>query len=99
MMDVRSLISATTLSLVMAGTPSIVSGQEACLDYAPLRWAMEEGGVRLEAVAQLDVVYGLTLRIEIWASPQGQWSIIAIGEDGIACIILSGAGWTKPKRL
>ena len=97
-MDVRSLISATTLGLVMAGTPSIVSGQAACLDYAPLREMMEENGVRIEGVGRIDMGDGVSAAIEIWTSPEGQWAIIAVGKDGIACIILSGAGWTKPER-
>lgn len=97
-MDVRALISASTLGLVMAGTPSIVSGQASCLDYAPLREMMEENGVRIEGVGRIDMGDAGSTAIEVWVSPDDQWAIIAVGEDGIACIILSGAGWTKPER-
>lgn len=98
-MDVRALISATTLGLVMAGTPSIVSGQGACLVYAPLREMMEENGVRIEGVGRIDMGDAGSTAIEVWVSPDDQWAIIAVGEDGIACILLSGAGWIKPERL
>ena len=98
MIDVRSLISGPALAILMAGTPTIVSAQAACLDYAPLRSVMQENGVRIEGIGIIDIGDG-KLIIEIWVSPDDQWAIIAVDDDGIACILLSGAGWIKPERL
>jgi hypothetical protein len=98
-MDVRSLISGPALAIVMAGTPTIVSAQATCLDYAPLRSVMEENGVRLEGVGYIDLGNGVSTAIEIWLSPDTQWAVLAVDENGIACILLSGAGWIKPERL
>jgi hypothetical protein len=98
-MDVRSLISGPALAILMAGTPTIVSAQATCLDYAPLRSVMEENGVCLEGVGYINLGNGISTAIEIWVSPDDQWAIIAVDDDGIACILLSGAGWIKPERL
>jgi hypothetical protein len=98
-MDVRSLISGPALAIVMAGIPTIVSAQATCLDYAPLRSVMEENGVRLEGVGYIDLGNGVSTAIEIWLSPDNQWAVLAVDENGIACILLSGAGWIKPERL
>ena len=97
-MDLRPVISGAAVSLLLAGTPSIVSAQEACIAYAPLRAVMEENGIRLEGVGYMHLGNGVSTAIEIWVSRDDQWAIIAVGEDGIACIILSGAGWTNPER-
>ena len=99
MMDVRSLISGPALAILMAGTPTIVSAQAACLDYAPLRSVMEDNGVRLEGFGYINLGNGISTIIEIWVSPDDQWAIIAVDDSGIACILLSGAGWIKPERL
>lgn len=97
-MDVRNLISASALAAIMAGTPSIVSGQASCLAYEPLRRVMQENGVRLEGVGRIDLRDGSTA-IEIWVSPDDQWAVLAIDGNGVACILLSGTGWIKPERL
>ena len=32
---------------------------------------------------------------EVWRSPDtGSWTIVAVGADGVACIIASGFAWT-----
>lgn len=98
-MDIKTLISGAMLSVVISGTPAIVSGQGACLAYEPLRRVMQERGVRLEGSGTIERGDGLSTAIEIWVSPLGEFAFIAIDENGIACIILSGAGWTKPERV
>lgn len=98
-MELRALISGSTLALVMAATPSIVSAQGACVAYEPLRRVMQENGVRLEGSGRINMGNGSSAAIEIWVSSDQQWAIMAVDQDGIACIILSGAGWTDPERL
>ena len=98
-MDIKTLISGSTLALLMAGTPSIVSAQSSCVAYEPLRRAMQEGGVRLEGSGHVVMRDGTLTAIEVWVSPNGEFAFIAVEGNGIACIILSGAGWTNPERL
>jgi hypothetical protein len=98
-MDIKLLISSATLAAIMTGTPAIVSAQGACLAYEPLRRAMQERGVRLEGSGKIDIGNGTSTAIEVWVSPSGDFAFIAVDGDGIACIILSGAGWTKPERV
>ena len=98
-MDLRPAISGAAVSLMLAGTPSIVGAQDACIAYAPLRAVMEENGVRLEGVGYMQLGNGVSTAIEIWVSPDDRWAILAVDDDGIACILLSGAGWIKPERL
>lgn len=98
-MDVRTLISASALAAIMAGLPSIVSGQASCLAYEPLRCVMEESGVRLQGTGYVTTGRGTSTAIEVWVSPDQQWAVIAVDSDGIACILLSGAGWVEPERL
>ena len=95
-MEMRSLISGSMLALIMAGTPTILSGQGACFDYAPLRASMEENGVRLYGYGHFP---SSPVKIEIWVSPEGEWAAFAVGPDGIACIAFSGEGWGQPERL
>ena len=98
-MDIKLLISGTVLATIMAGTPAIVSAQGACFDYEPLRRVMQSNGVRLEGSGNIDIGNGTLTAIEVWVSPSGDFAFIAVDGDGIACIILSGAGWTKPERV
>lgn len=95
-MEIRALINGSTLALIMAGTPTIVSGQNACFAYAPLRASMQENGVRLQGYGRF---VGSDVVIEVWVSPEGEWAAFAVGPDGIACIALSGEGWGKPEGL
>lgn len=97
-MEIKALITATMLTAVMANVPVIARGQGTCLDYGPLRSAMEDGGVRLEGTGYIDMGNGTSTAIEVWVSEQGEFAFIAVDPNGIACIILSGAGWTKPER-
>lgn len=97
-MDVRPIISGAALALLFAGTPSIVSAQDACIAYMPLRLAMEGNGVQLEGSGYISNGEAGPTAIEIWVSQEGRWSIIAV-YDGIACILLSGAGWIKPEGV
>ena len=98
-MDIKTAISGSVLALLMAGTPSIVTAQGACIAYEPLRSVMEDNGVRLEGVGYMQLGNGFSTAIEIWVSPDDQWAILAVDDDGIACILLSGAGWIKPERV
>ena len=97
-MDIKTAISGSVLALLMAGTPSIVSAQDACIAYMPLRSVMEDSGVQLEGSGYISNGEAGPTAIEIWVSQEGRWSIIAV-YDGIACILLSGAGWIKPERV
>ena len=98
-MDIKTLISGSALAILMAGSPTIVSAQGACIAYAPLRSMMEENGVRLQGAGRIDIGNGISTAIEVWVSPDNQWAVLAVDSDGIACILLSGAGWTKPERV
>ena len=98
-MELRALITGSMLAAMMAGTPSIVSAQSACVAYEPLRRVMQENGVRLEGTGHIPMRNGTLTAIEVWVSPQGEFAFIAVEGNGIACIILSGAGWTDPERL
>ena len=98
-MEIKALITASMLTAVMANVPAIVRGQGTCLDYGPLRSAMQDGGVRLEGTGYIDMGAGVSTAIEVWVSPAGEFAFIAVDENGIACIILSGAGWTEPEGL
>jgi hypothetical protein len=60
---------------------------------------MQERGVRLQGSGNIDIGNGTSTAIEVWVSDQGEFAFIAVDENGIACIILSGAGWTKPERV
>lgn len=98
-MELRALIGGSMLALVMAGTPSIISAQASCVAYEPLRRVMQENGVRLEGTGYIPQRNGALTAIEVWVSPQGEFAFIAVEDNGIACIILSGAGWANPERL
>ena len=98
-MELRALISRSMLAAIMAGTPSIVSAQASCVAYEPLRRVMQENGVRLEGSGHIPMRDGTLTAIEVWVSPNGEFAFIAVEGNGIACIILSGAGWTNPERL
>jgi len=98
-MNMRTLISGSALAAIMAGTPSIVSGQGSCVVYEPLRRVMEESGIRIEGAGRIDLMNGTSTAIEVWISPSNEWAVLAIDATGIACIILSGVGWAKPERL
>ena len=98
-MEIKALITATMLTAVMANVPVIARGQGTCSDYQPLRSVMEDNGVRLEGTGYIDMGNGTSTAIEIWLSPDNQWAVLAVDENGIACILLSGAGWIKPERL
>jgi hypothetical protein len=97
-MEIKAIITATMLTAVMANVPVIARGQGACHDYQPLRSVMEDNGVRLEGTGYIDMGNGTSTAIEVWVSDQGEFAFIAVDPNGIACIILSGAGWTKPER-
>lgn len=95
-MNIKSAISGSALALLMAGTPSVVSGQSSCFAYAPLRSSMQESGVRLEGYGRFP---GSEVVIEIWVAPAGEWAVLAVGPDGIACLALSGDNWATPGEL
>jgi hypothetical protein len=98
-MEIKALITVTMLTAVMASVPVIARGQGTCLDYATLRSMMEENGVKLEGTGYIDMGAGVSTAIEVWVSLHGDFAFIAVDKNGIACIILSGAGWTEPERL
>jgi hypothetical protein len=98
-MDIKLLISGGLLAAIMSGAPAIVSAQSACFVYEPFRKVMQDNGVRLEGSGKIDIGNGTLTAIEVWVSPSGDFAFIAVDGDGIACIILSGAGWTKPERV
>jgi len=98
-MSMRVLISGSALAAIMVGTPSIVSGQAACMAYEPLRRVMQESGIYMEGSGHMQIAGGKILATQLWVSPSGDWAVIGIDETGIACIILSGVAWKKPERL
>jgi hypothetical protein len=34
--------------------------------------------------------------LEIWATPDGRWTLIQAQADGLACILAMGEGWDMP---
>jgi hypothetical protein len=98
-MNMRLLISGATLAAMMSGVPAILHAQSACMAYEPLRRVMQENKVYMEGSGHMQIADGRILATQIWVSPSGDWAVIGVDETGIACIIMSGIGWTKPERL
>lgn len=94
-MNIKSILSGAAL---IAALSAPASAQTECIAYEPLRLVMIENGIRLEGSGEVPMA-GTTGHIEIWVAPNGDWAILAINEIGIACIAISGAGWTIPEAL
>jgi len=94
-MSIKALLTGSALVAALAGS---ASAQSNCIAYEPLRRTLEENGVRLQGsgVVPLASEDG---QVEIWASPNGEWAILAINSIGIACIVISGEGWQSPEAL
>lgn len=95
----KQAILGSALSLLLAGIPSIVSAQSACYDYNTLRSAMTASGVRLSGSGQMEIGGGVFSTIEVWVAPDQKWALLGIGNNGVACILLSGEGWSIPEKV
>lgn len=84
--------------LVLAGLPAAATTPIAEVVCAP----------RDEIVARLTVQYrsavsGTGLRdadamIEVWADPEGRWTLVQSYADGQACILAMGSDWASVAR-
>ena len=94
-MAIKALLTGGAIIAALAGS---ASAQSNCIAYEPLRRTLEENGVRLQGsgVVPLASEDGL---LEVWASPNGEWAILAINSIGIACIVISGQNWRRPEAL
>jgi hypothetical protein len=94
-MNAKSILTGTAIAAALSAP---ASAQTECIAYEPLRQVLIENGIRLEGFGTIPMA-GTDGQIEIWVAPNGDWAILAINEIGIACIAISGAGWTIPEAL
>lgn len=94
-MTIKSILSGAA---IIAALSAPASAQSECIAYEPLRQVLIENGIRLEGSGLVPMAE-TTGQIEVWVSRNGEWAILAINEARIACIVLSGEGWTMPEAL
>ncbi len=83
------MIRAFLLSLaaLVACTPA--TAQMSCAPHDRIVAGLEQryGEVRQGAGLRLGEM------IELWASPEGTWTLVAVRADGLACIVADGTDW------
>lgn len=85
-MTVKTLLTSAFLAASFTGS---AVAQSNCIAYEPLRRTLEENGVRLQGSGLVPLL-SEGGKVEIWASPDGRWSILAVDPNGIACVVVSG---------
>lgn len=94
-MNAKSILTGAAIAAALSAP---ASAQTECIAYEPLRQVLIENGIRLEGSGTVPMA-GTDGQIEIWVSSTGEWAMLAINESGIACIAISGQGWTAPEAL
>ena len=88
-MTVKTLVTSAFLAASFTGS---AVAQSNCIAYEPLRRTLEENGVRLQGSGLVPLV-SEDGKIEIWAAPDGRWSILVVGSNGVACVVVSGVDY------
>ena len=93
-MFMKRLFLTITLAMCSISAGSATYAQTAnCVPHGIISSIMEREGMALVSRPLVDLRNGSMGDAEVWASPEGQWAMIAVGPSGRACILFYGASW------
>jgi hypothetical protein len=85
-----SALTAATLALALTGIPGFAAGQPICGARDDLKSDLEK------SYSETPIARGLAtagMMIEVFASAEGTFTIVATRPDGTSCLMAAGEAW------
>lgn len=90
----KRLLTATILAIWATSATA-----QNCAPYADLMGALSADGAVLRNSGAIALSSGEIGAMQTWEGAQGQWIIIAVLPNGVACPVMAGSEFFEPTRL